>query len=153
MHPWHLRGRTIQLTCGTVQLFFDFLLHLIYFCYKYKSIFGGGSLFFPDDAQIRTTEDQAYKRTVYILIRDRNITLIYIFLQIVLSISEVGRSSLLAERPSFSLISCSTWSIFVTKYIDFCMGITFFSDDTQIRTMGITFFSDDTQIRTTEDQA
>ena len=27
MHPWHLRGRTVQLiTCGTVQLFFDFLL-------------------------------------------------------------------------------------------------------------------------------
>ena len=34
--PWHLRGRTGQLiTCGTVQLFFDFLLHLIYLCYKY----------------------------------------------------------------------------------------------------------------------
>ena len=26
VHPWHLRGRTAQLTCGTVQLFFDFLL-------------------------------------------------------------------------------------------------------------------------------
>ena len=38
--PWHLRGRTVQLiTCGTVQLFFDFLLHLTYFCYKYISIF------------------------------------------------------------------------------------------------------------------
>ena len=30
--PWHLRGRTVQLiTCGTVQLFFDFLLRLISF--------------------------------------------------------------------------------------------------------------------------
>ena len=27
MLPWHLRGRTVQvITCGTVQLFFDFLL-------------------------------------------------------------------------------------------------------------------------------
>ena len=32
--PCHLRGRTVQLiTCGTVQILFDFLLHLIYFCY------------------------------------------------------------------------------------------------------------------------
>ena len=34
VHPWHLRGRTVQLSCGTVQLFFGFLLGLIvlYFC-------------------------------------------------------------------------------------------------------------------------
>ena len=44
-------------------------------------------------------------------------------------ISAVGRSSVLfAERSSFSLISCSTLSIFVTSTIFFC------SDDTQIRT-------------------
>ena len=50
-------------------------------------------------------------------------------------ISGVGRSSLiLAERSRFSLISCSTWSIFVTKYIVIFMGITFFPADTQIRT-------------------
>ena len=68
VHPWHLRGRTVQLTCGTVQLFFDFLLHLIYFCYKFISIFLWGSLFFPDDTQIQTTEDKDYRRTVYLLL-------------------------------------------------------------------------------------
>ena len=43
-------------------------------------------------------------------------------------ISGVGRSSLLAERSSFSLIPCSTWSIFVTTrlYIVFLWGYTFF---------------------------
>ena len=54
--PWHLRGRTVQLiTCGTVQLFFDFLLHLIYFCYKNIYRFFHGNHFFSDDTQIRTT--------------------------------------------------------------------------------------------------
>ena len=53
VHAWHLRGRTVLFTCGTVQLFFDFLLHLIYFCYKYISIHCEGHLFFfPDDTQI-----------------------------------------------------------------------------------------------------
>ena len=42
-----------------------------------------GITFFSDDTQIRTTEDQAYKRTVYLL--DHNVTLMPIlFLQIIL---------------------------------------------------------------------
>ena len=61
-------------------------------------------------------------------------------------ISDVGRSNLLlAERSSFSLISCSTllsyYFIVTNIYIyRFFLG-------------GVTCFSDDTQIRTTEEQA
>ena len=121
--PWRLRGRTVQLiTYGTVQLFYDILLHLNYFCYKYISFLYGNhfffpmtprfeppkskiisgqsirpqrhidiyfiftttiyrfflweSLFFSDDTRFRTTEDQAYKRTVYLL--DHSVTWISI---------------------------------------------------------------------------
>ena len=41
-------------------------------------------------------------------------------------ISEVGRSSLHAERSSFSLISCSTLSIFVSNIYRFFYGGHFF---------------------------
>ena len=80
--PWHLRGRTGQLiTCGTVQLFFNFVLHLVYFCYNLCIDFSWELLFFSGDTQIRTIEEQDYKRTVYLL--DHNVTLISIlFLQI-----------------------------------------------------------------------
>ena len=37
-----------------------------------------GITYFSDDTQIRTTEDQVYKRTVYLL--DLNVTLIFFFL-------------------------------------------------------------------------
>ena len=44
------------------------------------SIFYGNHFFFPDNTQIRTTEEQDYKRTVYL--RDHSVTLISIlFLQ------------------------------------------------------------------------
>ena len=49
--PWRLRGRTVQLTiCGTVQLFFDFLLHLhklsTFFVANIYRFFGGDHFFF-----------------------------------------------------------------------------------------------------------
>ena len=51
--------------------------------YRFISIFLLGSLFFSDDTHIRTTEDQAYKRTVYLLLIDHSLTLMSIlFLQV-----------------------------------------------------------------------
>ena len=48
VHPWHLRRRTVQLTCGTVQLFFDFLLHLIsIFVENIYRFFYGDHFYFP----------------------------------------------------------------------------------------------------------
>ena len=73
---------------------------------KYISIFLLESLFFSDDTQTRTTEDQAYKQTVYLL--DHSVTLIsIIFLRL-------------------KLINKYQVSIFHEDH--------FFSDDTRIRT-------------------
>ena len=50
-------------------------------------------------------------------------------------ISEVGRSSLLlAKRSSFSFFLAPPDLFLLLIHIDFFMGITFFTDDTQIRT-------------------
>ena len=58
-----------------------------------------GSFFFSDDTQIRTTEDQDYKRTVYLL--DHIVTLISIlFLQI--KLINKYRISILHEDNFFS---------------------------------------------------
>ena len=72
-------GRFIFLRHGPA--FFDFLIHLnkllsfLLQIYIYR--FFLGSLFFFDDTQIRTTEERAYKQTVYLL--DHNVTLIPVF--------------------------------------------------------------------------
>ena len=57
------------ISCSTLISYYLSLLQ-IYIDVK------GGVAFSSDDTQIRTTEEQAYKRTVYLL--DHNVTLIYI---------------------------------------------------------------------------
>ena len=63
------------ISCSTSISYLSFFITNLY------RFFNGDHFFFSDDTQIRTTEEQAYKRTAYLL--DHNVTLIsLLFLQI-----------------------------------------------------------------------
>ena len=81
---------------------------------------------------VRTSRYSRLKKSTLDLLT--SIFMLKALIQCIPGISAVGRSSLLAERSSFSLISCSTLSIFVTNIYRFFLRGSFFSDDTQIRT-------------------